>query len=361
MERSNKEKLRIAIFAASSQVGSSIAFYLKHFTSHEPVCFIRSKYSAIFFEMAGITTISADINNGAVLKEHLKDVDGVLDFSFPSGQIFEIPALIEKNFEGIISNMPAGVPFFHMSSIMAYGMPSEEKNLRAYSLPRASYGYIKRNAEQKALAVGAKHGVPIFNYRLGQVHGFLQSVSESFREKLYAEPIAYLDGNPSDLTNTIFIPNLADAIINSVRGEMKPGLYTLVASPQWTLKELYDYYLDWYQLDTVLEFKPQAGGHQVPFVAKAFSQLKKYRPLIETYLLLKMPETSVKIKGRFRKSEIANQVSGESIKYVDFNLLGTPTTDVPKGINSSVENVKRVERGMQDLYLSMLRERVIKA
>jgi len=188
MEKSNS--LKVAIFGASSQVGSSVAFYLKHFTAHQPFCFIRSKYSAVFFEMADITTIAADISDTALLREHLKDMDIVLDFTFPAGQVFQIPKLIAQNFESIISAMPAKAAFVHMSSIMAYGMPSEEKQLRSYTFPRASYGYTKREAEKNANKTGAKYGIKVFNFRLGQVHGFLQSVSSSFREKLSSgEPV----------------------------------------------------------------------------------------------------------------------------------------------------------------------------
>jgi hypothetical protein len=37
-------------------------------------------------------------------------------------------------------------------------------------------------------------------------------VSRSYREKLSAKPIFYVDGNEDDITNTIFISSLCDAI-----------------------------------------------------------------------------------------------------------------------------------------------------
>ena len=68
MSQSVNKNLRIAILGASSQVGSSIAFYLKYFTQHEPICFIRSKYSSVFFGYGEYKMVCVDTTDKQVLK-----------------------------------------------------------------------------------------------------------------------------------------------------------------------------------------------------------------------------------------------------------------------------------------------------
>ena len=106
--------------------------------------------------------------------------------------------------------------------------------------------YIKRTIEKFTTAQGKERGIRVYNFRLGQVHGFLQSVNGSFRKKLSESDLAVLDGNPDDPVNIIFIHPLCEAIVHCIEGRHRPGLYTLVSNPQWTLQELYEYYLNYY-------------------------------------------------------------------------------------------------------------------
>ena len=56
--------------------------------------------------------------------------------------------IIKQNIDKIISATPPHAVFIYMSSIMAYGMPSGNKQLRSYIFPRALYGFIKRKGRK---------------------------------------------------------------------------------------------------------------------------------------------------------------------------------------------------------------------
>jgi hypothetical protein len=88
---------------------------------------------------------------------------------------------------------------------------------------------LREKAEKKCLKMGRSYGVRTYNFRLGQVHGFLQSVNTSFREKLLKNNIAYIDGGQDDLTNTVFISTVSEAIIKFCKGNETPGTYTLIS------------------------------------------------------------------------------------------------------------------------------------
>lgn len=354
MPELNHKSLRIAILGASSQVGCSVAFYIRHFTPHEPICFIRSQYSAVFFEMANIKMVCIDTNDKQVLKNELKEVDVVLDFTLPAAEGFEMLKIIKQNIDKIISATPTHAVFIYMSSIMAYGMPSGNKRLRSYIFPRALYGFIKRRAERNVKFSGIKYNVPVYNFRLGQVHGFMQSVSESFTDKLSSVKVAYLNGEKTDLTNTIFISSLTEAIIACGFKQIKPSTYTLISFPQWTLYELYNFYLNRFSLQTNIIYQPKLIDKKNLIKKLFFKKIKQYRAFIETYILTKLSGTSIFLKGKYRVVEISAEINEDEISYIDHNLIGTPTLPVIKNLNCSYSEIFEKEQAMEKLYTILL-------
>src|SRR6185437_438139 len=166
----------IGILGASSQVGSSVALYLKKFPGVRVICFIRSDYSKIFFELFGIEYRKLE---DTVSPADFEPLDVILDFRYPAVQMHQILNRSREDIRKTLAAMRPGTTYFYMSSIMAYGMPDEKKWIAHYRFPRSSYAYIKRALEKFTVREGRKKGIRIYNYRLGQVHGFLQSVNGS--------------------------------------------------------------------------------------------------------------------------------------------------------------------------------------
>ncbi|HTL07866.1 MAG TPA: NAD(P)-dependent oxidoreductase [Chitinophagaceae bacterium] len=349
--------MRIGIIGGSSQVGASLALYFKMYTEHEVVAFVRSSYSRVFFDLCQLETQAINLGNNASLSESLASLDLIIDCSYPAGQLHSILPSIRKNVQAVLAAMPAKAVFVYMSSIMAYGMPDGQVKIAHYRLPRTAYAFIKRRAESYIEQVSRKFNKTAYSFRLGQVHGFLQSVNESFKEKLAAHSTAYITGSPDDLTNTIFISSLGDAILKCGNRELSPGVYTLVSQPQWTLKELYGYYLSMYNIDTDLVFMPISKNvkRKSLFPAGLMAFLKKHRPLLETYILMQLPKMAVKFKGRFRQSEVYRVVNERADQpSIDFNLLGKPGLQTVTGISSDVQEVTRYEKEMELFYTASL-------
>ncbi len=350
-------KARIGIIGASSQVGSSLAFYLKQYFDADVTCFIRSSYSRYFFDMLNIPVLQGKPGE-AEYKTAFESFDIVIDSSYPSGQLADIPATIARNMEDTMSLMRPGSAFIHFSSIMAYGMPMDDKQLNNFSIPRTSYAYIKRFAEKKAMATGKKYRIDVYNFRLGQVHGFLQSVSGSFHSKLKNQQSITLDGLPEDKVNIIFIHSLAEAVLQC--NKLKPAIYTLVASPQWTLKELYEYYLQFFNLHVNLQFLPAAQASSRPFGFRSLiSGAQQYRGLIENYVLLKSPRLATKLKGKYRIAELQKRLNQEAgVEYIDYNLIGSPSLPTIQDIHTDPAYTMKFELEAMHLYNEELKKRV---
>jgi len=349
---------RIGILGGSSQSGSSVAFFLKKFPDVEVTCFIRSSYSRIFFELLDIRYQYIDTANTSDLREKIGAMDVILDFGYPAGQLHEIIGRSKDTIRKVFEAMKEGGLYFYMSSIMAYGMPDNEKQIRHYYFPRTSYAYIKRSIEKFTFSLGRKKGVRVYNFRLGQVHGFLQSVSGSFRKKLSDTDIALVDGNREDSVNIIFIYPLCEAIIQCIKGIYKPGLYTLVADPQWTLQELYDYYIHYYGLPAHPEYIPRAQGKggRGGFLERCINLARPYRSILETYILMRFPALAIHLKGRFRKSELLQQREAviKEMEYIDFNLLGTPSLRMIPGLTASPDKIRAIEHEYEEYYTSII-------
>jgi len=350
--------MKIGIIGASSQVGSSLAFYLKHFTEITPVCFVRSSYSQVFFEMTGIEYKACDINDTVLLKEELSKLDAVVDCTYPSGQLYEIPHIIRQNIKSITAAMPAGKTFIYFSTIMAYGMPDEYKHVKNFGIARSTYAYIKRIAEKTVESETAKNKLRGFNFRLGQVHGFLQSVNTSYREKLYVNQFIKLDGAPGDKVNVIFIRSLAEAVIKAAKKEILPGKYSLVNNPQWNLEELYGYYKEYYHYNTPVVYSgKQHTSVKQSIKNKISNTVKQYRGVLESYYLTSRPALYKKIKGRFRSTNAAAATSGvENDPYTDFHLLGTNPGKLVIGIECDKNAMMIIEKKMELLYNSFLEQ-----
>jgi nucleoside-diphosphate-sugar epimerase len=349
----------IGIFGASSQVGSSVALYLKKFPGIKTVCFIRSSYSQVFFELLDIDFQYIDFNNETELKEKIGSLDVILDFGYPAGQLHDILSLSKNNIGKTMQAMKSGGIYFYMSSIMAYGMPDNEKWIHNYTIPRTSYAYIKRSIEKFTSNTGRKTGIKIYNFRLGQVHGFLQSVNGSFRKKLADSNIALIDGEPCTPVNIIFIYPLCEAIIKCIEGIHPPGLYTLVSHPQWTLKELYEYYNQQaYHANTDLEFSPADAvkKNSRSLFQRGIDLVRPWRSMVETYILMKFPALTIAIKGRFRQNELLNQTKrvNAKLEYIDFNLLGSPSFPVIPGLTTAPDKMLTIETETEAYYHSMI-------
>jgi len=344
--------MRIGIIGASSQVGSSLALHLKQHAGIVPICFIRSAYPAIFFDISGIEYRVIELDNETALKKNFEDIDLFIDCSYPSGQLYEIAHEIRRQLKIFFAAMPVGASFIYCSTIMAFGMPDGQKQVKNYLIPRSTYAHLKRIAEETVKKLSQQYHIPAFIFRLGQVHGFLQSVNASFREKLSMNKTVTLDGDADDLVNIIFIETLAEAVIRVGRDEIPADTYSLVNNPQWTLKQLYDHYTSYYSLENKIQFITGLDiSNKKPWYKISMSSLKKYRGLIETFFLIRNKKMYIKVKGKYRVANVKRSAGGaDNGVYTDFHLLGKNPGKLIAGLDCEPKLVLEKEKEIEALY-----------
>lgn len=350
---------RIAILGANGQVGSEVCLALAGEPSVQLTGVVRSLYGTPLLALAGVPHAVADFDDPPALAAALGEADVVVDLTYPSGQLVEIPEILAQNLAAIAKAMRPGARYLHISSIMAFGMGGDDNHLADHLVPRVSYGYIKRWGEGEALRVGEARGIEVYIARLGQVHGVLQSVTHAWLSRWRTGEISFV-GTPADLSTTLFSAEVADAVLACARGELAAGkVYTLVSNPQRSLGEVCAVYRALY------------GEAQVGFVpAPAPSALGRLRGLVplprggmrelgETYVLLRSPELFYRTKGAFRRRAVAAEVAAidAAVRAEPLAcLVGAAPGSLLPGLHSAAAEVIEGQRRIAARHAAALAE-----
>lgn len=349
------KKLRIAILGANGQVGSELALLLADAADIDLVGVVRSEYSAALLRLAGVPHETASFEDGRTLARALDGCDLVVDLTYPSGQLADIPSMLERNMRAVMRAMRRGARYLHMSSIMAFGMPSGSAELRSYRIPRASYGHIKRWAEGRAVRLGRELGVRTYVYRLGQAHGVLQAVTQEYRRRAECHEFR-LAGRREELATTVFLNAVADAVLVCARDQVAPErIYTLVSNPQWTLAELGDAYRALYAPDLEVGFESRTPSSlRVIAASRRLALGPAARDLLDTQVFLRAPELFIRVKGRYRKHAVRHDAAMTHQLPALQCLVGRVPGELVPAIDSSVGAATRVHRAVAARLESLL-------
>ena len=345
---------KIAILGGNSQVGAEVSFFLSLKKNIELVNLIRSEYSAPFLKLLSLPYRVVDYFDRNSMEAVLSDCELVLDFTSPTGQITDLLQSIENNMLSILNCMKAGGKYIYMSSVMAFGMPSQSERIKNHVLPRTAYASLKRCAEKYARAIGRKRDIQVFIFRLGQVHGVLQLVTQKFISQL-EEGRLCVNGNPKSYTNTVFASSVSEAVLKCVGDGLKPGTYTIVSAPQWTLEELFHFYRVRYGVKGLIEYGYKSENTvslRSTVIEYLWSRMISWRDLLETYLLLRIPLVASKVKGLFRIKVAAHEIArmkskGSKSSKVDLMLLGVTPAPTITAIRSSLQEIVSSEQALE--------------
>jgi len=349
--------MKIAILGANGQVATETAIYLND-KGYGITGFVRNTYGGFLLGRFKINVVETDYHDQGLLRDQLNQFDLVLDFTYPSGySAAQLPSIIKQQIKNIMHSMQPGAIYIYMSSIMAHGMPDGYRFISHYYLPKSTYSFIKRKAEKFVYSTGRKCKIKTYNFRLGQVHGLLQSVNAEFERQVDELKIT-VAGKPNELVNVIFIKGLVDCIEQVVAGKVQAGTYTIVNHPQWSLEQLYQYYAKKRGGEVDLAYDESIYNADTSFSFKAWLWrfLKQNRGLLETYVLFRFKSVNISVKARFRMATVRNIINGRTNHNSKFlsgwNLLGrVPTkviennsTELEDVLNDSKEFEKKIER-----------------
>lgn len=231
----------IAILGANSQVGSEVSLLLSQMEGISVVPIVRTKLGASLLARCGLECRVGSILDAAVAPALLGGVDLVADFSIPRGQPAVTWKLAKENIEAAFRHSPAQVPYLYVSSTMAFGMDASDSRYAHRTISRSAYASFKRRAERLAERQGRLHRRPVYIFRLGQVHGELQQVSRYWKLLVTSEPVS-VAGAGDIPCDTVFCSTIAGALADLLGGHDPPGHYTVLENPDWTWKQMWEFY-----------------------------------------------------------------------------------------------------------------------
>lgn len=298
---------KIGVIGASGQVGSEIVLLLKRMFGYEVIPICRSRYSAIFFEELDFKCRIGNIENKDDSVKLLEDIDLVIDFSLPKGLPSEINFKSKKIIENIVRYSKHDSKFIYISSIMAFGMGKDKKELKNYFLANTSYGSCKRYAEKLVIKLCKKSNKKYYILRLGQVHGILQNISSIIQKSLPLKEIFI----PDSKSFTIFTPEIAQAIFNIDSNKVKSDIYTLISYPDWQWKEVFNYYLNQNtKINLLKKTYPSSLSDEIIGLIKRniISIIKTNKDLITSYISNKLPSLEKKLLYIYYVNSSNNQI-----------------------------------------------------
>lgn len=236
--------MKVGIVGGNSQVSVELALLLRD-AGHEMVPVVRNRQAAAFLGHAGFDCRIADATDAGELRAALADVDTVVIAAYAgigARDISDYRQAVETN-EAIVQNSveqsPAGATVVYFSSIAAFGNELFDSPIRGRF---DQYTIAKRKLEELVRDAAEETGTPAYSLRLGHVFGPSQSNAERFRSVTDRSDELVVAADPGADANVVHTVTIADAVEVCAAGDATPGTYTVVNSPQWTWRELFDHY-----------------------------------------------------------------------------------------------------------------------
>ena len=219
----------------------------------------------------------------------------------------------------ILEYAPKETKYVYISTIMAFGMGSQNRIFKNYIWSHSVYGATKRYAEKLAIRKARETGREVYVLRLGQVHGEFQSVSRMIRTGL-RDFTVHLPDVPS---YTVFTFTIAEALVNIAMGFERPGIYTLLSNPEWSWKEVFEYYakIEGVQpnikiingpVENKLYWKERLINNLTKYIlAPLTSFFIRHREWLASYLLFRFPAIERRLKALYSLNNARNQLAEE--------------------------------------------------
>ena len=210
--------MRVGILGANGQVGAELMLYLADEPGVEVVGFMRDSYSAKLLRMNDLPFC---LYSDSQYPDLIRSCHVVVDCTYPGGQTVNIPEMIRQSFIQTLALMKRDAHYISLSSVMAYGVPEGDAEMKLHRVSQTVYGAIKRQSELDLFRIGKDASVNLYAFRLGQTHGVLQAATQSYRHALtYGDGVIH--GGPEDALNTIFVHSLARALLKCGRESLYP-------------------------------------------------------------------------------------------------------------------------------------------
>jgi dTDP-4-dehydrorhamnose reductase len=234
--------MNLGLIGANGAIGTELSFLLKNDVNLIPIT--RNRLGSIFLKHHNFLCRVCDVSQENDAKKYLSDLDAIIILSYStdpySGRQTRSSQKINTK---IIKN---SIKFSSKNSIIIYF-----STIRAFSndiVPNTSNFWMKSsfekekiNLEKLILSESKKNNKKAFILRISQVFGDNQPRTNIFKNILSKQKIN-VSVDPERISNIVHTVTIKDAIFNCLNPISTPGIYSLTNNPQWTWKEVIDYY-----------------------------------------------------------------------------------------------------------------------
>ena len=236
----------IGLTGANGQVGFEVTAILAKDGLAKPIAIGRTDYSLATLRRLGVVARSGNLADSADSSRLLDGCDLLADFAWPHGIDAVMSPQVQAHIKNSIVSLPVDAHYVFISTQSVFRLLRHEPSFKIY-------GLAKRRAERLAISLGQRLNKKVYVLRLGEVHGPFQNCSRC-RVADFRDQTALV---PRLKSGVVWGHNIAEALLRIAEGGVRPGVYTLLAHPEWSYREVHAYYAKWAGLPcTVVEEEP---------------------------------------------------------------------------------------------------------
>jgi len=304
--------MNLGLIGANGKIGTELSFLLKDDVNLIPIT--RNRLGSIFLKHHDFPCRISDISKENDALESLSDLDSVVILSYATdphsgGQTRSSQKTNEEIIKNIIKFSKNGATIIYFSTIRAFS-GSIVPNTSNFWI-KSSFEKEKIHLEKLLLSESKKNKKRAFVLRMSQVFGNNQPRTRYFRDILSKEKVI-IQVSPEKKSNIVHTVTIKDAIMKCLDHEYIPGIYSLVNNPQWTWKDVIDYYK---KPETIIEYKPQIiiedESQQSIQNENSFfwNLLKSNKKIIKPFLYYVSPKYEPQIQKKLAIKRISTAIS----------------------------------------------------
>jgi dTDP-4-dehydrorhamnose reductase len=245
--------MRLALIGANGNVGTELCFLLRNDIELKPI--VRNKLGAIFLNYHGFKCTIADISRKEDAQKNLSDVDIVVISSyatdhFTGSQTQSSKFINEQLIKNSINFSTKNAIIIYFSTIRAFSHRIDHKTSRFWTKP--AYDKEKKHLEQVLLSECKKNNKRGFAFRIGHVFGGNQPRTKEIK-RIFSSKKVSVRVCPERKSNVVHTVTIKNAILRCLDPKIKNDVYSIVNNPQWTWKDVFEYYKN---KETIIDYTP---------------------------------------------------------------------------------------------------------
>ena len=246
--------MKLGLIGANGNVGTELSFLLKNNVELIPI--VRNRLGALFLDYHDFPSRLSDISKENDALESLSDLDSIIISSYSvdtysGSQTRSSQKINEDIIKNVIKFSKDNIKLFYFSTIRAFSNDIVPNSLNFKM--KSNFEKEKIHLEKIFLSESKKNSKRAFIFRMSQVFGENQPRTRYFRKALSHDKVI-VQVSPEKKSNIVHIQTIKDAIIKCLENNYDSGIYSLVNNPQWTWKNVIDYYK---KPDTIIEYESE--------------------------------------------------------------------------------------------------------